>query len=223
MVAALGSRAQGDHCSGGGRGLVCHGRTVAVGTDLDAVLCRCRRRRCVLLEDCFNLDVSGRHGELIVLNLHAASDDLPLLEGIAALGSRGQGDHCSGRGRGLVCHGRTVAVGADRDAVLCRCRALDEFRLAAADAPAGVENPFALALRCGFAVVPVMAELIEDMTVAEDLSAAARALLVAAVASGGAGRLHRIDHLVVAGNFVEGRGRLALLRDPVARCAVLIA
>ena len=61
------------------------------------------------------------------------------------------------------------------------------------------------------------------MTVAEDLSAAARALVVAAVANGGAGRLHRIDHLVVAGNFVEGRGRLALLRDPVARCAVPVA
>ena len=68
-----------------------------------------------------------------------------------------------------------------------------------------------------------MAELIEDMTVAEDLSAAARALVVAAVANGGAGRLHRIDHLVVAGNFVEGRGRHALLRDLSAVCAILIA
>ena len=122
---------------------------------------------------------------------------------ITALGSCGQGDHCSGRGRGLVCHGRTVAVGAYLDAVLCRCRALDEFRLVAADAPAGVENSFALALRCGFAVVPVMAELIDDMAVAEDLSAVARAFIVAAIANGGAGRLHRIDQLGVAGNFVE--------------------
>ena len=68
-----------------------------------------------------------------------------------------------------------------------------------------------------------MAELIEDMAVAEDLSAVACALVVAAVANGGAGRLHRIDHLVVAGNFVEGLGRRALLRDPVARCAIPVA
>ncbi len=222
-IAALGSRAQGDHCSGGGRGLVCHGRAAAVLGHGNAVISRRRRRRCVLFEYRLDLDVSGRHGELVVLNRHAARDDLPLLEGIAALGSRAQGDHCSGGGRGLVCHGRTVAVGADLDAVLCRCRALDELRLVAADAPAGVENSFALALRCGFAVVPVVAGLIDDMTVAEDLSAAARALVVAAVANGGAGRLHRIDHLIVTGNFVEGRGRLALLRDPVARCAVLVA
>ena len=58
------------------------------------------------------------------------------------------------------------------------------------------------------------------MAVAEDLSAVACALVVAAVANGGAGRLHRIDHLVVAGNFVEGRGRRALQRDLIALCAI---
>ena len=68
-----------------------------------------------------------------------------------------------------------------------------------------------------------MAALFEDMTVAEDLSAVARALIVAAVASGGAGRLRRIDQRVVAGNFVEGRGRRALLRDLIALCAVPVA
>lgn len=68
-----------------------------------------------------------------------------------------------------------------------------------------------------------MAELIEDMAVAEDLSAVARALVVAAVTRGGAGRLHLIDQLVVAGNFVEGRGRDALLHDLVALYAILVA
>ena len=111
----------------------------------------------------------------------------------------------------------------DRDRVLGRGGASDEPCLAAVGALAGVENPFALALFCGFAAVPVVAELINDMTVAENLSAADCALLVAAIACGGASGLNHIDQLGVAGNFVEGRGRNALLRDPVARCAVLVA
>ena len=124
----------------------------------------------------------------------------------------------------------------DGDASGKRCRALDdrdgvpggsgilyEPCLAAVGALAGVENPFALALCCGFAAVPVVAELINDMTVAENLSAAGCALLVAAIACGGASGLNLIDQLGVAGNFVEGRGRGALLRDSVARCAVPVA
>ena len=76
-----------------------------------------------------------------------------------------------------------------------RCRALDdrdgvpggsgilyEPCLAAVGALAGVENSFALALFCGFAAVPVVAELINDMTVADNLSAAGCALLVTAIA-----------------------------------------
>ena len=111
----------------------------------------------------------------------------------------------------------------DRDRVLGRGWASDEPCLAAVGALAGVENPFALALFCGFAAVPVVAELINDMTVAENLSATGCALLVAAIACGGASGLNHIDQLGVAGNFVEGLGRNALLRDPVARCAVLVA
>ena len=111
----------------------------------------------------------------------------------------------------------------DRDRVLGRGWASDEPCLAAVGALAGVENPFALALFCGFAAVPFVAELINDMTVAENLSAAGCALLVAAITCGGASGLNHIDQLGVAGNFVEGRGRNALLRDPVARCAVLVA
>ena len=111
----------------------------------------------------------------------------------------------------------------DRDRVLGRGWASDEPCLAAVGALAGVENPFALALFCGFAAVPFVAELINDMTVAENLSAAGCALLVAAITCGGASGLNHIDQLGVAGNFVEGRGRNALLRDPVARCAVPVA
>ena len=91
----------------------------------------------------------------------------------------------------------------DRDRELGRGGAFDEPCLAAVGALAGVENSFALALRCGFAAVPVVAELINDMTVAENLSAAGCALPVAAIACGGASGLNLIDQLVVAGNFVE--------------------
>ena len=116
--------------------------------------------------------------------------------------------------------GRTLD---DRDGVPGGSGILYEPCLAAVGALAGVENSFALTLRCGFAAVPVVAELINDMTVAENLSAAGCALLVAAIACGGASGLNLIDQLGVAGNFVEGRGRDALLRDPVARCAVPVA
>lgn len=125
------------------------------------------------------------------------------------------GDRCaSGNG------GRTLD---DCDCELGLGGASDEPCFAAVGALAGVENSFALALFCGSAAVPVVAELINDMTVAENLSAAGFALLVAAIACGGASWLNFIDQLVVIGNFVEGRGRDALLRDPVARCAVLVA
>ena len=70
----------------------------------------------------------------------------------------------------------------DRDRELGRSGASDEPCLAAVGTLAGVENSFALALFCGFAAVPVVAELINDMTVADNLSAAGCALLVAAIA-----------------------------------------
>lgn len=70
----------------------------------------------------------------------------------------------------------------DRDRELGRVGASDEPCLAAVGTLAGVENSFALALFCGFAAVPVVAELINDMTVADNLSAAGCALLVAAIA-----------------------------------------
>lgn len=70
----------------------------------------------------------------------------------------------------------------DRDRELGRVGASDEPCLAAVGTLAGVENSFALALFCRFAAVPVVAELINDMTVADNLSAAGCALLVTAIA-----------------------------------------
>ena len=70
----------------------------------------------------------------------------------------------------------------DRDNVSGRSGVLYEPCLAAVGTLAGVENSFALALFCRFAAVPVVAELINDMTVADNLSAAGCALLVAAIA-----------------------------------------
>ena len=70
----------------------------------------------------------------------------------------------------------------DRDNVSGRSGVLYEPCLAAVGTLAGVENPFALALFCGFAAVPVVAELINDMTVADNLSAASCALLVTTIA-----------------------------------------
>ena len=70
------------------------GAIVGVGSgDTDAGLGGIgRRRRRVLLEDCFDLYIAVRHEELIVFNGHAAADDLPLLEVIALVGRCGQGD-----------------------------------------------------------------------------------------------------------------------------------
>ena len=70
----------------------------------------------------------------------------------------------------------------DRDRELGRSGVLYDPCLAAVGTLAGVENSFALALFCRFAAVPVVAELINDMTVADNLSAAGCALLVAAIA-----------------------------------------
>jgi len=70
----------------------------------------------------------------------------------------------------------------NRDNVSGRSGVLYEPCLAAVGALAGVENSFALALFCRFAAVPVVAELINDMTVADNLSAAGCTLLVAAIA-----------------------------------------
>ena len=74
-------------------------------------------RRCVLLEDGLDLHVVVRHEELIVLDGHAAADDLPLLEVVALFGHGGQGDLRAGRSGGRSCGTSAVSVIADGDGV----------------------------------------------------------------------------------------------------------
>ena len=79
-----------------------------------------RRRRCVLLEDGLDLHVAVRHGELIVLDGHAAADDLPLLEAVASVRRGSQGDFLTGNSLCRRCGSRSVALCGDGDGVLDR-------------------------------------------------------------------------------------------------------
>ena len=74
-------------------------------------------RRHVLLEDGLDLHVVVRHGELIVLDGHAAAHDLPLLEVVALVGRCGQGDRRTGRSGGRSCGTSAVSVIADGNGV----------------------------------------------------------------------------------------------------------
>ena len=109
----------------------------------------------------------------------------PLVKDLACLRCVRRNGH-NGVLRDLVCDECPCSNGGraldDRDRELGRSGVLYEPCLAAVGTLAGVENSFALALFCGFAAVPVVAELINDMTVADNLSAAGCALLVAAIA-----------------------------------------
>ena len=74
-------------------------------------------RRCVFLEDGLDLHVGARHEELIVLDGHAAADDLPLLEVVALVGRGGQGDRRTSRSGGRTCGASAVSVITDGDGV----------------------------------------------------------------------------------------------------------
>ena len=76
--------------------------------------------RRVLLEDCLDLHVVVRHEELIVLDGHAAADDLPLLEVVALVWRCGQGDLCASRSGGRSCGAGAVAVRFHGDGKLGR-------------------------------------------------------------------------------------------------------
>ena len=76
-----------------GRGML--GAIVGVGScNADAGLGRVgRRRRCILLEDCLDLYIAVRHGELVVGDYKSCRRfDLPLLEVIALVGRSAQCD-----------------------------------------------------------------------------------------------------------------------------------
>lgn len=109
----------------------------------------------------------------------------PLVKDLACLRCVRRNGH-NGVLRDLVCDECPCGNGGcaldDRDRELGRSGVLYEPCLAAVGTLAGVENSFALALFCRFAAVPVVAELINDMTVEDNLSAAGCTLLVAAIA-----------------------------------------
>lgn len=109
----------------------------------------------------------------------------PLVKDLACLWCVRRNGH-NGVLRDLVCDECPCGKGGcaldDRDRELGRSGVLYEPCLTAVGTLAGVENSFALALFCGFAAVPVVAELINYMTVADNLSAAGCALLVTAIA-----------------------------------------
>ena len=93
----------------------CRSRSVVAAGHGDGVLGGCRR--CIFLEDGLDLHVGTRHGELVVLDGHAAADDLPLLEVVALVGRGGQGDHRTGRSGGRSCGAGAFSVIADGDGV----------------------------------------------------------------------------------------------------------
>ena len=76
--------------------------------------------RRVLLEDCLDLHLAVRHGELIVLDSHIATHDLPLLEVVALFGHGGQGDFRAGRSLCRRCRSRSVAAAGHGDGKLGR-------------------------------------------------------------------------------------------------------
>ena len=93
----------------------CRSRSVVAAGHGDGVLGGRRRR--ILLKDGLDLHVGTRHGELVVLDGHAAADDLPLLEVVALVGRGGQGDHRTGRSGGRSCGAGAFSVIADGDGV----------------------------------------------------------------------------------------------------------
>ena len=120
MVALVRRGGQGDFHAGRSLCRSCRSRSVAAAGHGDGKLGRCRRR--VLLKDCFDLHITVRHGELIVLDSHAAADDLPLLEVVAGVWLGGQGDLRTSHGLVRRCESRAFAVRFHGDGMLGRCR-----------------------------------------------------------------------------------------------------
>ena len=99
-----------------------HRAIVSIGSgDADAGLGGIsRRRRCILLEDCLDLHIAVRHGELIVLDGHAAADDLPLLEAVAFVRLGGQANLRADHSFCMRGGSRSVAAAGHGDGVLGR-------------------------------------------------------------------------------------------------------
>ena len=115
MVAGVGRSGQANLRACHGFVRRCGSCAVSIRFHGDGKLGGCRR--CVLLEDSFDLHVVVRHEELVVLDGHAAADDLPLLEVIAGFGRSGQGDCRTSRSGGRTCGASAVSVITDGDGV----------------------------------------------------------------------------------------------------------
>ena len=115
VVAGVWRGGQANLRAGHGFCMRCGSRTVAAAGHGDGMLGRRGRR--ILLENCFDLHVVIRHGELVVLDGHAAADDLPLLEVVALFGHGGQDDRRTGRSGGRSCGTSAVSVITDGDGV----------------------------------------------------------------------------------------------------------
>ena len=116
VIALVGRCAQGDLRTG--RSLCGRGgsRSVAAAGHGDGMLGRRGRR--ILLENCFDLHITVRHGELIVLDSHIAAHDLPLLEVVTCVGRCGQGDLRTDHGFYMRGGSRSVSVRFHGDGVL---------------------------------------------------------------------------------------------------------
>ena len=107
----------------------CRSRSVVAAGHGDGVLGGCRR--CVLLKDSLDLHVVVRHEELIVLDGHAAADDLPLLEVVAGVWRCGQANLRTDHGFCMRCRSRSVVAAGHGDGeqlldlILHRQRAVD--------------------------------------------------------------------------------------------------
>ena len=115
MVAGFGRSDQGDLCAD--NSLCMRGGSCAVAVRFHGNGELGGHRRRVLLEDCLDLHITVRHEELIVLDGHAAADDLPLLKVVALVGHGGQGDRRTGRSGGRSCGAGAVSVITDGDGV----------------------------------------------------------------------------------------------------------
>ena len=123
VIARVRGGVAGDvHCGGiiAAHGCGMLGAIVGVGSgDTDAGLGGIGRRRwCILLEDCLDLYIAVRHGELVVHDCHAAADDLPLLEVVALVWCGGQSDLRTGRSLCKRCGSRSAALCGHGDGIL---------------------------------------------------------------------------------------------------------
>ena len=98
--------------------MVCRSGAVAAASHGDGVV---DRNGSILLKDRLDFHIVFGHVELVVLDGHAAADNLPLLEVIAAVGFCSQLDFRSGNRRIVVCRSGAVAAASHGDGVLGGC------------------------------------------------------------------------------------------------------